>query len=102
VHHVAPVDAVALGDQRVLAGAVVDEQRVDVAAACQLERLAAADRDDADLDPSGGTEQRQEMREQARLLGRGGRAQRERALLCRRPAGHRSSAAAQPGSLPGS
>ena len=50
-HHVAAIDAVPLGDERVLALAGVDEEQVGVAALPELEGLAGADRDDVDPDP---------------------------------------------------
>ena len=46
VHHVAAVDAKAVGDELVLADPVVDQQRIGVAARADRKRLASADRDD--------------------------------------------------------
>ena len=70
-----------LGDELELALLVVDEERVGVAAAADVERLAGADRDHAHLDPGLRSEYRQEVGEQARLLGRGGRGEGDERVL---------------------
>ncbi len=72
VHHVLAVAAVAFGDELVLGGAVVHEQHVGVAAAADVQRLAGADSDDADLDRGRLLELGQNPAEQAGLLGGGG------------------------------
>ena len=46
VHHVAAVDAKTVGDKLVLADAIVNQQRIGVAARADRKRLAGADRDD--------------------------------------------------------
>ena len=61
---------------------VVHEQHVGVAAPRHVERLAGADRDHLDVDAGGLLERRQQVREQARLLGRRGRRHRD-GLCCR-------------------
>ena len=89
VHDVAPVDAVAVGDELVLAGAVVHEQRVGVAPRPDRQRLPGADRDHPHVDPGVLAEDRDEVAKQARLLGRGRRGKRDEALLRARRAGER-------------
>ena len=53
VHHVAAVDAKAVGDEFVLAGTVVDQQRVSVAALADRQSLAGADGDNMNIDARG-------------------------------------------------
>ena len=50
VHHVAAIDAVAVGDELVLADAIVDQQRIGIAARADRQRLAGADRDHMNAD----------------------------------------------------
>ena len=89
VHDVAAVDAVAVGDELILAGAVVHEQRVGVAPRPDRQRLPGADRHHPHVDPGVLAEDRDEVAKQARLLGRGRRGERDEALLRARRAGER-------------
>ena len=72
VHHVAPVDAVAFGDELVLGLARVHQQHVGVAVLAQLDRGAGADRDIANLAAALGFVLRQQQLEQPRIVGAGG------------------------------
>jgi hypothetical protein len=58
VHHVAAIDAETVGDEFVLAGAIVYQERVGVAARADRQCLSGADRDDMDGDAGRGVEQR--------------------------------------------
>src|SRR5947199_201675 len=73
VHDLAPVDAEAGLDEFQLGRGVMDEHDVAIAALADLQRLPGAERDDADLDAGRRGEGRQQMAEQAGLLGRGRR-----------------------------
>ena len=63
------LEAEALGDELLLGRLVVHEQHVGVAAPAHVERLPGADGDDANVDAGRLLERRQQVREQARLLG---------------------------------
>ena len=73
VHDIEALHALAVGDELLLVGLGVHEQHVTVTVAGVLDRLAGADRHHAHLDPGLVLEQWQQMAEQSRLLGRGGR-----------------------------
>ena len=81
VHDVAAIDAVDVGDEFVLAGPIMHEKRVGVAARADGERLPGADGDDAHIDSGRSAKDRDQMAEEARFLGRGGRGERDEALL---------------------
>ena len=83
VHHVAAIDAEAVGDELVLADAIMHQERIGVAARADRKRLSGADRDDVHAQAGRGVEDRQDVLEQAGVLGRGGRAENDEAL--RRP-----------------
>ena len=72
VHDVEALHALSVGDELLLVGLGMDEQHVAVAVAGVLDRLPGADGDHAHLDPGLVLKQRQDVAEQARLLGRGG------------------------------
>jgi hypothetical protein len=73
VHHIAPPDTVAGGNEGVLAASVMHEDGIDVAILRQLERLAAADRDDLDAHAVLALELRQDGSQQPRVVRAGGR-----------------------------
>ena len=81
VHHVAAVDAEAVGDELVLADAIVDQQRIGIAAHADRERLSGADRDDVHAEAARRAKDRQDVAEQAGVLGRGGRAENDESLV---------------------
>ena len=81
VHDVVALGRVALGDEGVLGRPIVHEHDVRVAAPADVEGLAGAERHDLHRDAGIGSEERQEMAEQARLLGRGRRGDGDRAVL---------------------
>ena len=81
VHHVAAVDAKAVGDELVLADPIVDQERIGVAARADRKRLSGSDRDDVHAQAGRGVKDRQDVVEQAGVLGRGGRAENDEALL---------------------
>ena len=78
VHDRHALESPALGDELLLGHLVMHEDDVGVAAARHVQRLAGADGHDTHLDAAGGLEARQQVREQARLLGRGGRGHDDR------------------------
>ena len=86
VHHLVAPHAVALGDELLLERPGVHEHHVGVAAPAHVERLAGAERHHAHLDAGLLLEDRQQVLEEARLLGRGGRGDGDEALLRLRPA----------------
>ena len=57
------------------------EKRVGIAARADGERLSSPDRDDAHIDSGRIAKDRDQMAEEARFLGRGGRGERDEALL---------------------
>ena len=71
VHQRLALHAIALGDEFLLAGPVMDEQHVGIALLADLEGLAGPDRDDAHLDAGLLGEDRQQIFEQPAVLGRG-------------------------------
>ncbi len=75
VHHVRPIEAVALFDKGVFAGAGVDEDDVGVARRADLNRLAGADGDHVDAGVVLGLEVGQDGVEQAGVGRAGGRSQ---------------------------
>jgi hypothetical protein len=81
VHDFLALDAEALGDELLLGGLVMHEDDVGIAAARHVERLAGAQGDHAHLDAAGLLEGRQQVAEEAGLLGRGGRRHGDEALL---------------------
>jgi hypothetical protein len=81
VHDVAAIDAKPVGDELVFPDAVVNQERVGVAAGADGERLPGSDRDDMDGDPGRGGEDRQNVAEQPRILRRGGRTERDESLI---------------------
>jgi hypothetical protein len=83
VHDRGALHPVSVGDEFLLRRLIVDEDHVGIAAPRHVQRLAGAQRHDLDLDPGRDLEGRQQMAEQARLLGGRGRRHRD-AGLCRR------------------
>jgi hypothetical protein len=81
MHHVAPIDAEPIGHKLVLARAVMDEKRIGIPALPERNCLPRADRDHTDTDARGVREDRQNVAEQTRLLGRGRRSQGDEPLL---------------------
>ena len=81
VHDRVALLAPALGDELVLGRGVVHEDHVGIAAPADVQRLARADGDHAHLDAAGLGEGRQQMLEQSRLLGRGGRGHDDELVL---------------------
>src|ERR1700733_6065496 len=81
VHNVAAIDAVAVGDEFVLARTVVDQERIGVAVLADHQRLAGADRNDVDAHAGRGLEDRKDIAEQPGVLGRRGRTQRNEPLV---------------------
>ena len=81
VHHVAAIDAKTVGDELVLADPIVDQERIGVAARADRKRLAGADRDDVHAQAGRCAKDRQDVLEQAGILGRGGRAENDEALF---------------------
>ena len=79
VHDVAAVDAVSVGDEAVLAGPVMDEKGVGVAAGADGKRLAGADGDDVDGESGLGLEEGENVPEEAGVLGGGGGAEGDEA-----------------------
>ena len=87
----------ALAEELALRRPCVHEHDVGVAAARDVERLAGAERDDAHLDAGLLLEDRQDVPEQARLLGRRRRGDRDESLRERaRRAGERNEQSADP------
>ena len=84
VHHRIAFDALPFGQEFLLGGAGVHEHDVGVAAPADIERLAGAQRDDANLDAGLLLVDRQQIAEQSRLLGRGRRGDGDEFFLCRR------------------
>ena len=81
VHHVAAIDAKTVGDELVLADAIVDQERIGVAARADRKRLSGPDRDDVHAQAGRCAKDRQDVVEQAGVLGRGGRAENDEALV---------------------
>ena len=81
VHHRQPLGREAFGDELLLGGGVVHEHHVGVPAARHVERLTGADRNHADVDAGGLLELRQQVAEQAGLLGRRGRRHHDALVL---------------------
>ena len=93
VHHGEPLDAFALGQEFLLGRLRVDEDDIGVAAPREVERLPGAERDDAHLDAGLLLEDRQQVAEQSRLLGRRRRGDGDEALLRLRRRQRRAPAA---------
>jgi len=72
VHDVAAVVTKAVGHELVFSDAIVNQERVGIAARADGKRLPGSDRDDVDGDAGRGDENRQDVAEQSRILGRGG------------------------------
>ena len=72
VHHVEAPHTESVGDELLFLRLGMNEHDIGIAAPRRIERLAGALRDHPHLDASLRLEQRQEMAEQARILGRGG------------------------------
>jgi hypothetical protein len=87
VHDLMAAHAEAFGDELLLERLRVHEHHVGVSAPAHVERLAGAERDHAHLDPGLLLEDRQQVLEQARLLG--GRGRRDRDVLLRIRAGRK-------------
>ena len=68
-HHLAPVEAVTFGDELGLARSVINEKRVGIPSHADLESLSGADRDHPHVDPGLLSKERNDVAEQARLLG---------------------------------
>jgi hypothetical protein len=83
VHHVEALHAVALGDELFLLRASMDEDDIGIAPPPGFQCLPGALRDDPHLDPGLGLEDRQDMPEQPRVLGRGGRGHGDKLLRAR-------------------
>ena len=81
VHHVAAIDAKAVGDELVLADAIMNQERIGVAARADRKRLSGSDRDNVDAQAGRGAKDRQDALEQAGVLGRGGRTENDEALV---------------------
>jgi len=82
---IAAIDAVAISDKLVFSDTIVNQQRVGVAARADGERLPGSDSDDVNRDAGRRPEDRQDVAEQSRILGRGGRTKGDesRIGLCR-------------------
>src|SRR5215468_3288403 len=81
VHDLFVVDTLPLFDELLLCRRIVHEHDVSVAAAAHVERLAGPDGHHANLDPGLLFEDRQEVLEETRLLGRRGRGDGDELLL---------------------
>ena len=81
VHHLTPVNAETTRDKVQLCRLIVDENDIAVAALADLQGLAGADRNNADLNAARFGECGQEIAKEPRLLGRGGRRNRNELLL---------------------
>jgi hypothetical protein len=86
VHHVQPAGTVALGKEFLLGRLVVHELDVGIAAPAQVERLPGTHRHHAHLDPGLLLVDRQQVAEQAALLGRRGRCDGDELFLRQRGA----------------
>src|SRR6516225_10446215 len=80
-HHVATIDAKTLGDELILADAIVYEQRIGLPAFAPGERLTGSDRDDMDAQARYRFEDRKEVAEQAGILSGGSGAERNERLI---------------------
>ena len=87
VHHRIALHAEAVGDELLLLRLGVHEHHVGVAAPAGVERLAGALRHHLHVDAGLGLEQRQDVAEQAGVLGRGGRGDDDRFVLRERGRG---------------
>ena len=65
----------------VLAGAIMHQERVGIAAHAECQRLAGPDRNHMNFQAAGGPEQRNDVTKQAGVLGRGGRAERDETVF---------------------
>jgi hypothetical protein len=81
VHHVTPVDSVALRHEPVLARTIMNEQGIRVAFFTENERLTSAYGNDADVDAGLLSKERDEMPEETGLLRRRRRCERDEAVL---------------------
>ena len=96
VHDRVTLDAFAFGEPFQLRRLVVDEHDVGIAAATDVERLARTDGDDAHVDARVLLERRQQLREQAGLLGRRRRRDDDERLLRERRRGKQRARDASP------
>ena len=80
VHHLAPLDAVALIDELQLCRRVVHQQYVGVAVAAHLQGLSGAARNDPHLDAGLCREHGQDVLEQAGIVGGRRRGEYDKAL----------------------
>ena len=69
VHHVEALHAETLGEEILFRRLIVHEDHVGIAAPTDVERLAGSDGNDIHADPGFGGELREEIAEEARLLG---------------------------------
>src|SRR5207253_10553073 len=87
-------------DKSQLGRTVVHEHDIAIAVLADLQRLAGADRDDMDLDAGRLGKGRQQMVEQPRFLGRGGRGDGDEGLIRGNRGGGRGQAKARGGERP--
>ena len=59
----AAIDAIAVGHELVLTGAIMHEERVGITASPNRKRLPGADRDDMNSDPARRSKERQDLAE---------------------------------------
>ena len=83
VHEVKALHALSFGHELVLGRPVMHEHDIRIAASPDIERLSRADGDDFHLDSARLGEAGQKIAEQAGLLSRGGRGDRDGAILGR-------------------
>ena len=82
VHHIAPIDAVAFGDELILARPIMDQKRVRVAALADGKRLSGTNCNYVNFDARRSLEDRQDVSKQTRnSAGRCGRAEGDKPLV---------------------
>ena len=81
VHHVMAPDAETIGDELLLRRLVVNQQDIGVAPFRKPDGLAGPDGDHPDGDPALGLKPWQDIREQARIIGRRGGCQGDEPVL---------------------
>ena len=82
VHHIAPVDPMALRNEPVFTRTIVNEQGIRVAFLTENESLTSAYGNDTDVDAGLLSKERDEVPEETRLLRRRRRCERDEAVLC--------------------